>query len=108
MENSVLKNKLAPNQKKGRWYKAFIESDGTDYTLTTCDLSDATITSKVLVLPEGIRHTEVHVDIHVDAAAAFTYTPQFKGYAAGTQGITLPDADQFDYMTMWFYAFREA
>ena len=33
MENDVLKNKIAPWQEKGRWYKGVYEFDGTNYKI---------------------------------------------------------------------------
>lgn len=108
MLNQTLKNKIAPWQEHGRWYKAFVESDGTDYTLTSCDLEDASVASGILKMPKDFHVVDAKFDINIDSSAAFTFTNTFKGYADGKQGITLPNVANFDYCTLYFFGYFKA
>lgn len=100
------KNLVVPWQEKGRWYTALVESDGTDYTLTSCDLEDAAIASGILKLPEDFHVIDVKFDFSVDSAEAFTFVENtFKGYANGQQGITLPNKATFDWTMVYFFGY---
>lgn len=100
------KNIDLPHQNKGRWYEAFIESDGSDYTLTTCDL-DAAISSSTLKLPLGFNVVDVKQNYHMDAPAeAKTINiNSLKFYADGKIGISLLDKTAFDYANIYIFGY---
>ena len=104
MENSILKNKIAPWQEKGRWFKFFVESDGTDYTLTSSEITGATIDGSYLKLPADYHAIEYVVDLNVDASAAATFEKGIRMYADGKQAVVLPAKTSIDYCTVYVFA----
>lgn len=86
----------------GRWYKFFIESDGTTVTLTSSDIPGATAGAN-LTLPYGYaicqRHFEIHSeDVAVEGPCDWLYIA-----ADGKQFVTLPAASNYDYMTVYLF-----
>lgn len=49
---------------KGRWYRFFVESDGTTVTLTDKDSIDASILENKLVLPKGFTVAACFNELH--------------------------------------------
>lgn len=104
MVNNSLKNNIVPWQEKGRWYKFFIESDGTAYTLTTKEISTAAISGSYLQLPADYHIIDYVVELNVDSSSAATYEKGIRLYADGKQGVVLPDKANIDYATVWIFA----
>lgn len=96
-----------PYELPGRWYKFFIESDGSAQTLTTSDIDGAVISSNAIKLPEGWRCVEMAHDIHFDSSSASTFVPGVKYYANGQQAAVIPPAAAFDYADIYVYAYKE-
>lgn len=110
----MLKNELAPWQSQGRWYHAFVESDGIDYTLTVSDLEDAEIETpdgespvSALKFPVGYRIVGIQSDIHGDALTDTDYAGGKRIYSDGAQGVILPPVALFDFMAIWVFAYLE-
>lgn len=106
---SEIRNKIAPWQKQGRWYHAFIESDGTDYTLTSCDVTGAAIdtTDKTLKMPADFHVVDFRVDIHNDASSDVWYQKRTRLYSTGVLGCEIPGVAHFDYMDMFIFGYFE-
>lgn len=110
MENQMFKNKIVPWQNKGRWYEFFIESDGTDYTLTLSPSelgAGVAISGSYLKFDEGWHIIDYVCDIHVDTSSATTFEKGLRMYADGSQGCVLPDKTSFDAMYMWVFVNKE-
>lgn len=104
MLNQELKNKIAPWQKKGRWYHAFIESDGTTSSITVSDL-DCTLSGATLTLPEDFTAIDVKF-ADVDLAGSKTISSYEKKTAAsGKQIITLPAVADYTYCDLWMFGY---
>lgn len=94
-----------PWQTKGRWYQFLVESDGTDYTLTTADLETATISGTYLKMPADFHILDYKCDINTDTAAAATFTKGIHLYAAGEQACILPDQDMMDWTYVYVFGY---
>lgn len=99
-----LENKIVPWQKRGRWYRFFIESDGTDFKITSGDL-ESTIASGYLKLPKKIHALDYIIDINNTAASNRTFAKTFKTFTAGEMGVLLPDVRDFDYMYVYVFGY---
>lgn len=78
-----IKNKVAPYEHEGRWFKAFIEKDENGgLKLTRCDLPGAELTEDGLKLPEGFHAVYYTFDTHYTAPALLT----------GQEHATIPTA----------------
>ena len=102
---SALKNKIAPYLSKGRWYHFFIESDGSNYTLTNSDLTDTIISSSALKFPKGFIPVDNKMAVHNTAVSAETLSLSLKIFTNEQQGIAIPKAQSFDYMDVWVFGY---
>lgn len=92
---------------KGRWYRTFIESDGTE-KITESDFDSPSISSNALVVPTGLRVVDYLVDAHaVSPDSAKTWSKGIRTYAAGMQGVIIPDASTFDHMYVYVFGYFE-
>lgn len=92
----------------GRWYKFFIESDGTDYTLTSYDLTSSIVTGK-LKLPKDMIICDISVQAHLvkDGTGSTAIGDQYGVDSTdGSPLITLPTVDDFDYCTVFVFAYK--
>lgn len=90
---------------KGRWYRFFIESTGTNYNLKTSDIEGAVIENNAIVLPAGYR-----------VMCSVTYINSIQNESSnksqgdkiitsdGKQGYSLPDASTFDYGFIYLFS----
>lgn len=91
---------------KGRWYKTFIESDGTA-RVTTSDFQNPSISSGALVCPMNLRIVDYIVDAHaIEPDSAKTWSKGIRTYAAGMQAVLLPDASTYDYADVYVFAYE--
>ena len=90
---------------KGRWYRFFIESTGTNCNLTNSDIKGAVIENNAIVLPVGYR-----------VMCSVTYINSIQNESSnksqgdkiitsdGRQGYSLPDASTFDYGFIYLFS----
>ena len=93
---------------KGRWYRFFIKSTGTEITLTKSDIEGAAIENGVIVLPVGYRVIDVVTDIN-SIAGGSGYPTEYGNKVItgdGRQGYLLPDAEKFDYGFIYLFVRR--
>lgn len=100
---------INPYALKGRWYRAFIESNGSIDILTTSDLADCDITLTHLLLPSKFKVITHMCDFHFtdDVGSApqykYTYDAENKQY-----GIKIPvNPDKYDYGYIYFFGYFE-
>lgn len=105
MLNQTLKNNIVPWQEKGRWFHFFVESNGTDYTLTTSDITGAAIDGSYLKLPANYHIIDYACDIDVDTSAAATFEKGIRLYADGKQAIVLPGKANIDWVDIQVFAY---
>lgn len=97
-----------PYDLQGRWYKLFIESDGSTLKLTTSDIEDVDISGTGIKFPIGFHVVDSVYDIHsVPHTGLATMAPDLYGYADGSQGIYKPLAHAFDYANIYVYGYFE-
>lgn len=105
MLNTEMKLNIAPWQEKGRWYHAFVESDGSTEKLTVSDLEDCNISGNSFVLPAGYNLVDVKY-VDVDLAGGKTITTYGKATTAAHHDyFKLPAASDFTYCDVWFFAY---
>lgn len=94
---------IAPYQKRGRWYKIFIENDAGTYKITTIDrdLNTTEIAANVLTLPEGFHLVDIVADGTTTTETSGTVS---HAYAEGRSTITLPE--NIDYITVFVYGYK--
>lgn len=107
MEIDHIRNKLVPFQARGRWYKFFIESDGTNYKLTTSDLEGCEFGTNYIKLPQGYHVVDIAHDVHCEADdSASAGCGVLRLFAGDYQGVQLPVKASFTYMTLWVFAYQ--
>lgn len=107
LSEQFLKLNDMPHMIKGRWYHAFIESDGNAYTMQ-CDLEDAQISSTYFIAPWGFHITDVKYDVNTDggtATSAANTSFVLRRMGDGSQGVTIPAKDAFDYMHLYVFGY---
>lgn len=94
---------------RGRWYDIFIESDGTaSITKADADVDTASISGTYLKLPEGFHIIDYIMDVTTTGAqAAVSVNKALRLYADGCQGITLPDADDYQGLAINIFGYFE-
>lgn len=100
--------KICPLMNNGRYYTFFIESDGTAFTLTESEITGASISSQVLVLPDGYQIVDVKTDVHSEgeSSAQSSNIGCTTILASGKQGVALPKVTSFDYMYVSVFAHK--
>ena len=93
--------------KNGRYYKFFIESDGSAYTLTTTDIEGASITSTYLMLPAGYKIVDVKYVVTSDVATAANMSHTLRFGANGEQGVVLPNKANMTDAEVYIYAIKD-
>lgn len=94
-----------PYMARGRWYQFFLESDGTDHTITTEDL-DGTLSGDFVKLPELYHIVDVKYDINfIDDATASVFSYSVKNYADNSQAFPIPPAAKYEDMTVYVFAY---
>lgn len=105
MLNQTLKNQIVPWQEKGRWYRVFVESDGSHIKLTECDLEGCAMSGNNLTLPAGYSIIDVKYT-DVDLAASKTIGIYGKEVTSGYKDyLRVPSAADFTYCEVWFFAY---
>lgn len=90
---------------KGRWYRIFMESDGTTNKITDSDL-EITQSGNNLKMPEGFHVIDKKYDIHsVAHDAQVTIAADLIGYADGSQGIQGPQAKAYDWAYIHIFGY---
>lgn len=91
----------------GRWYKIFIESDGSTIKVTNSDI-DVEIAGSYLKFPANFHIVERQYDINsVPHATDLSIAIDLRGFADGTQGIYLPNVTAFDYANLYIFGHYE-
>ena len=92
---------------KGRWYRFFIKSTGTEITLTKSDIEGAVIENGAIVLPVGYRVMSSVTDINSILNESSNASQGEKIITnGGKQGYSLPDASTFDYGFIYLFVRR--
>lgn len=90
---------------KGRWYRLFLESNGTAVTATEKDL-DISFSGANIKLPAGFTCIDAKYDIHCVAHdAAVSMAIDRISYADGAMGIAGPVAKAFDYAYIYVFGY---
>lgn len=107
MLNDALKLNIAPWQEKGRWYHAFVESNGSAASLTFSDLDSVTASGTSLTMPADF-HVISYEFADLDLAASKTLAKNVcKTSAAGKEFIVLPSAADYTYADIWFFGYQK-
>ena len=87
----------APVMNRGRWYSAIVESDGTaSITSIDADINTASISGSYLKFPAGFHMVDYLLDVTTTGAvSAVSVNKALRLYADGSQGLTLPDAGDY-------------
>ena len=103
-----IKNQIAPWQEQGRWYHLFIESDGTDPTITTSDIEDAGFDSDgYLLMPEAFKIVDTKFCINCVGTEANLFEPAYMLIGTAEQiGVAMPDVDSYDYLDLWIFGYQ--
>lgn len=90
---------------RGRWYRLFIESDGTTALATNDDLG-CIVTNSWLECPKDFHILEHKRDIHSVANGGLkTVNEVIRIYADGSQGLAMPDVEKYDYMYIYIFGY---
>lgn len=64
---------------RGRWYKVFVESDGTELKITTSDIDGVTVQGRAVGFPIGFHIIDVVCDYeNLDTVANIDLTPYIR------------------------------
>lgn len=90
---------------KGRWYRIFMESDGTTQTIVEDDLG-VTLNGNNINAPKDFHIVDTMYDIN---CVAHTGTANMAidliGYADGTEGIAGPVPKAFDWAYIYVFGY---
>lgn len=90
---------------KGRWYRFFIESNGSEQTIIEGDLT-ATISSNYLMLPNNFHVIDHVTDINSpDGGTLASIGNTKRRLANGSQGVLIPTAPNFDWCYVWVFGY---
>lgn len=90
---------------KGRWYRIFMESDGTTSKITDSDLN-VSLSGSNLKMPKGFHVVDTKYDINCVAHdAAVNMIIDLIGYADGSQGFPGPVAKAYDYAYIYVFGY---
>lgn len=101
------KENVLPYQWRGRWYRAFVESDGNAYTLMKTDLTDTVVNGNYLEAPENFHVVDVKYDVHSVSNGTSNTVGGLRIFTTGKQGAPLPGKDSFDYCTVYIFGYFE-
>lgn len=99
------KENVLPYQWRGRWYRAFVESDGNAYTLTTTDLEGTTVNGNYLEAPENFHVVDVKYDVNSVSGGTSNTLGGTRIFTTGNQGAALPGKDSFDFCTVYIFGY---
>lgn len=96
---------------KGRWYKFFIESDGTEFTLTDSDIGGVSIDSilsdkNALSLPLGYKILSVVPILNSIEGNELESIVNIVVTSTGQQAYLLPPATSFSDIELYVFAVR--
>jgi len=90
---------------KGRWYRIFMESDGTKQTVVEDDLG-ITLNGNNINAPEGFHIVDTKYDINcIEHTGVASMAIDLLGYADGTQGIAGPIPKAFDWAYIYVFGY---
>ena len=90
---------------KGRWYRFFVESNGSAINITEKDL-EVQNSSSYLQMPEDFHVIDAKYDVHTVAGGTVGNMQQvLRVYNDGRQAISLPAVDHFDYAYIYVFGY---
>lgn len=99
------KENVLPHQWRGRWYRAFLETDGNAYTLTKTDLTGTDLNGNYLEAPENFHVVDIKYDVHSVSGGTSNTVGGLRIFTNGNQGVPLPGKDSFDYCTIYIFGY---
>lgn len=113
MSKSNIAGQKCPAYSGGRWYTAFLESDGIDYQITVNDplpAGDMSLSGTAIWLGDETDPyliTDFKWKVHASGLATDDYMPSLQVGSNGVEGVSLPAANVFDWMYIYIYAIKE-
>lgn len=105
MRNKILQNQYDPYS-YGRWFKIFVESDGTASSITTSDISSAEISGTYIKMPAGFHVLDTIYDITAETGGtASSVQNGVKIYNDGKQAIAIPAVDVYTSATIYVFGY---
>lgn len=90
---------------RGRWYRIFMESNGTKQTIVDSDI-EVSLSGSNLKLPKGFHVIDRKYDINcVEHDSAVAISMDVMGYADGTEGIAGPVPKAFDWAYIYVFGY---
>ena len=90
---------------KGRWYRFFVESDGSAITITEKDL-EGQISANYLQMPKDFHVIDTKYDVHtVAGGSAGNMQYVLRIYNDSSQAVELPAVDHFDYAYIYVFGY---
>lgn len=94
-----------PYKTNGRWYRVFLESNGTAIQITESDI-DVTLNGNYLNMPKDFHVVDRKYDINsIEHSGTVTIVPDVAGFADGTQGVITPVAKAFDWAYVYVFGY---
>lgn len=105
----MLYDQRVPWQHKGRWYKIFLESDGTNITQTTSDIDGSVVSNTAITLPAGFTPVSYEIDAHIDITGAQSSISKKVTYTtSGKTTLAIMGPTVFDYANVYVYGYFES
>lgn len=107
MNDRIENSNFFPYHLPGRWYKIFVESDGSEFKITTSDIEDAHMSATTLIMPPHFHIMSFMVDANTEGGsdAASTLNLVLKKYANGDQGINIGSYSGYDWANIYVYGY---
>lgn len=92
--------------RKGRWYRAFVESTGSEMKLTRAD-AIMSHNARYVMIPEDYVMCEFKVELHTTSASS-QQTNACTRYIGtdGAQGVYMPPYANWDWAYVYIYAYK--
>lgn len=90
---------------KGRWYRIFMESDGTKQTIVESDIN-ISLSGNNIKMPAGFHVLDTVYDINcIEHEGVANMAIDLIGYADGCEGIAGPIPKAFDYAYIYVFGY---
>ena len=105
MRDKILKQSYDPYS-YGRWYKFFVESDGTASSITTSDIEGAEISGTYIKTVAGFHILDTIYDITAETGGTASQVQKgVKIYNDGIQAFAIPAVDVYTSATIYVFGY---
>lgn len=96
-----------PLYRNGRWYEAFITSDGTSLTVEQSDVKDILVKEKSIAFPENFHVIEAYTDYATKPGKSGSLHPTISVDTKGRQCVSIASAGLFEEVHIYVFGHQK-